>query len=87
MVNVDKVVKEAYIMWETTPSKLHPRRYLEGFYPLTTETYPVFSKYPTFVVDYQVMKKLRSPNLAMTMLFSCCSCKREKNSEKKSRNI
>ena len=56
-MNVDKVIKEAYIMWETTPSKLHPQRYLEEFCPLTTETYPVFNKYPSFVVDYQVMKK------------------------------
>lgn len=54
-MNVDKVIKEAYVMWETTPSKLHPRRQLEGFSPLTTDTYPVFSKYPSFVVDYQVM--------------------------------
>ena len=39
---------------ETTDDEIHPRRLLEDFIPLTKGQYPVFNKYPKFIVDYQV---------------------------------
>ena len=48
------LIEEAYRIWETTPAQLHPRQLLEEFTPLPHVTYPVFNKYPKFIVDYQV---------------------------------
>ena len=42
-------------MEETTPPDLNPKRMLEPFMPLTRGSYPVFNKYPKFIVDYQVI--------------------------------
>ena len=48
------VVKEAYRLMESTPDDIHPAQSLEEFQPLTKGQYPVFNKYPKFIVDYQV---------------------------------
>jgi len=32
---------------------------LESFVPLTKGTYPVFNRYPKFIVDYQVQERER----------------------------
>ena len=44
-------------MHETTPTELHPEHLLEPFVPLTKGTYPLFNKYPKFIVDYQVQER------------------------------
>ena len=54
-VDVRQVIKEAYRLSEATPSELHPDLKLEPFTPLTQGQYPVFNKYPKFIVDYQVI--------------------------------
>ena len=41
-------------MQETTPTEIHPQETLGVFTPLTRDTYPVFNKYPKFIVDFQV---------------------------------
>ncbi|CAE1172894.1 TBC1 domain family member 31 [Acanthosepion pharaonis] len=58
-VNVQKVIKTAYHLMETTDEDIHPRRLLEGFVPLTKGQYPVFNKYPKFIVDYQKQERER----------------------------
>ena len=39
---------------DATPESVHPRKLLTEFSPLTKGQYPVFNKYPKFIVDYQV---------------------------------
>lgn len=46
---------------ESTPDDVHPQNILEDYVPLTKGNYPVFNKYPTFIVDYQVKPTLLSP--------------------------
>ena len=42
-------------MMETTPDNLSPAHLLQPFAPLSKgSSYPVFNKYPNFIVDYQV---------------------------------
>ena len=45
-------------MQETTPTEIHPQETLGVFTPLTRHTYPVFNKYPKFIVDFQVSCKI-----------------------------
>ena len=54
-VDMKQVLKEAYRIMEATPDSLHPRKLLTEFTPLTKGQYPVFNKYPKFIVDYQVI--------------------------------
>lgn len=58
-VDVRRVLKEAYRLMEATPEDIHPRGSLEDFKPLTVGQYPVFNKYPKFIVDYQVQERER----------------------------
>ena len=53
-VEVGAVVREAYRLQDSTPVEVHPKRMLEPFAPLTKGQYPIFNKYPKFIVDYQV---------------------------------
>jgi len=39
---------------DSTPADIHPQNVLEDFTPLTQGQYPIFNKYPKFIVDYQV---------------------------------
>ncbi|NXO62876.1 TBC31 protein, partial [Phainopepla nitens] len=52
-VDINDVIKEAYHLMEATPPEIHPQHMLDDFTPLTKGQYPVFHKYPTFIVDYQ----------------------------------
>ncbi|NWW81661.1 TBC31 protein, partial [Climacteris rufus] len=52
-VDINAVIKEAYRLMEATPLDIHPQRMLDDFTPLTKGQYPVFNKYPKFIVDYQ----------------------------------
>ncbi len=53
------VIREAYRLQQTTPSDLHPQVMTDPFCPLSKGTYPVFNKYPKFIVDYQVRERER----------------------------
>ena len=44
---------------DTTPDDSHPQRMMEEYIPLTKGQYPVFNKYPKFIVDYQVQERER----------------------------
>ncbi|NWU88711.1 TBC31 protein, partial [Upupa epops] len=50
-LDINAVIKEAYHLMEATPLDLHPQHVLDDFTPLTKGQYPVFNKYPEFVVD------------------------------------
>lgn len=52
-LDINVVIKEAYHFMEATPPDIHPQRVLDDFIPLTKGQYPVFNKYPKFIVDYQ----------------------------------
>ncbi|NWI95333.1 TBC31 protein, partial [Pitta sordida] len=55
-LNINVVIKEAYRLMEATPLVIHPQRMLEDFMPLTKGQYPIFNKYPKFIVDYQAQE-------------------------------
>ncbi|NXO83392.1 TBC31 protein, partial [Sitta europaea] len=55
-VDINDVIKEAYHLMEATPPDIHPQRMLDDFTPLTKGQYPVFNKYPTFIVNYQAQE-------------------------------
>ncbi|XP_072051869.1 TBC1 domain family member 31-like [Amphiura filiformis] len=56
-VDISGVIKEAYRLDESTPDDIHPARMLEEFQPLTRGQYPIFNKYPKFIVDYQAQER------------------------------
>ncbi len=58
-LDLGAVIREAYRLQQTTPPDLHPEQLMEPFSPLTKGTYPVFNKYPKFIVDYQVRERER----------------------------
>ncbi|XP_078073007.1 TBC1 domain family member 31 isoform X2 [Mustelus asterias] len=58
-LDLDAVIKEAYHLMDITPEDIHPRRMLDDFVPLTKGQYPIFNKYPKFVVDYQTKERER----------------------------
>ena len=53
-MEVGTVIREAYRLQDSTPAEVNPKRMLEPFIPLTRGQYPIFNKYPKFIVDYQV---------------------------------
>ena len=44
---------------DSTPEDIHPINLLAQFEPLTVGQYPVFNKYPKFIVDYQIQERER----------------------------
>ncbi|XP_054241318.1 TBC1 domain family member 31 isoform X2 [Indicator indicator] len=56
-LDIDVVIKKAYHLMEATPLDIHPQRMLDDFIPLTKGQYPVFNKYPKFIVDYQTRER------------------------------
>ncbi|XP_061461954.1 TBC1 domain family member 31 [Rhineura floridana] len=58
-LDISAVIKEAYHLMECTPADIHPRRMLDDFVPLTKGQYPIFNKYPKFIVDYQSQERER----------------------------
>nr|XP_014436296.1 TBC1 domain family member 31 isoform X3 [Pelodiscus sinensis] len=58
-LDINVVIKEAYHLMEATPADIHPKRMLDDFIPLTKGQYPVFNKYPKFIVDYQTQERER----------------------------
>ncbi|NWU70187.1 TBC31 protein, partial [Pterocles burchelli] len=55
-LDINVVIKEAYHLVEATPLDIHPQHMLDDFIPLTKGQYPVFNKYPKFIVDYQTQE-------------------------------
>jgi len=53
-LSVGQLVNEAYHIMDSTPADIHPQNVLEDFSPLTKGQYPIFNKFPKFIVDYQV---------------------------------
>ncbi|XP_069477672.1 TBC1 domain family member 31 isoform X2 [Ambystoma mexicanum] len=58
-LDINIMIKETYHLMNATPADIHPQRLLEDFVPLTKGQYPVFNKYPKFVVDYQNQERER----------------------------
>ncbi|NXP11957.1 TBC31 protein, partial [Thinocorus orbignyianus] len=58
-LDINVVIKEAYHLMETTPLDIHPQRMLDDFIPLTKGQYPIFNKYPKFIVDCQTQEQER----------------------------
>ncbi|KAJ8394642.1 hypothetical protein AAFF_G00044450 [Aldrovandia affinis] len=58
-LDVSTVIKETYRLMDTTPAELHPCSMLKDFEPLTRGQYPIFNKYPTFIVEHQSQERER----------------------------
>ena len=54
------VIAEAYRISMTTPKNIDPIKILDEFQPIAVgETYPIYNKYPKFIVDYQSKERER----------------------------
>ncbi|XP_029447827.1 TBC1 domain family member 31 isoform X2 [Rhinatrema bivittatum] len=58
-LDINAIIKEAYHLMEVTPADIHPKHLLEDFVPLTKGQYPIFNKYPKFIVDFQNQERER----------------------------
>ncbi|MCJ8728306.1 hypothetical protein PDJAM_G00002930 [Pangasius djambal] len=58
-IDMSAMLKETYRLMELTPADLHPHSMLNDFEPLTPGQYPIFNKYPTFIVEYQCQERER----------------------------
>ena len=59
-LDIGAVLREAYRLMECTPSEVDPKSNMKVFAPIPiSETYPIFNKYPKFIVDYQAQEKER----------------------------
>eukprot|EP00794_Sanderia_malayensis_P018697 gene18697-20585_t len=58
-IDVNALIKETYRLYESTPDDIHPKRMISEFIPLTRGQYPIFDKYPKFVVDYLIQERER----------------------------
>ncbi|XP_051999243.1 TBC1 domain family member 31-like isoform X1 [Xyrauchen texanus] len=58
-LDIGAMLKEAYRLMENTPADIHPSSTLSEFEPLTQGQYPIFNKYPTFIVEYQSQERER----------------------------
>ncbi|XP_028919506.1 TBC1 domain family member 31 isoform X1 [Ornithorhynchus anatinus] len=67
-LDINALIREAYRLMDVTPADIHPRRMLDDFVPLTKGQYPIFNKYPKFIVDYQTQERERIRNDEMEYL-------------------
>lgn len=58
-MNIKAIIDEGYRIHNTTPKSLHPKYKLQHFEPITSGQYPIFNKYPKFIVNYQVPYQLK----------------------------
>ncbi|XP_018122050.1 TBC1 domain family member 31 isoform X1 [Xenopus laevis] len=58
-LDISNMIREAYHLMDTSPAEIHPQRLLSDFEPLTRGQYPIFNKYPKFIVDYQGQERER----------------------------
>lgn len=56
-LDIGAMLKETYQLMEITPADMHPSSVLSDFEPLTQGQYPIFNKYPTFIVEYQSQER------------------------------
>ncbi|XP_028969233.2 TBC1 domain family member 31 isoform X2 [Esox lucius] len=67
-LDISAMIKETYRLMEGTPAEIHPRNMLADFQPLTRGQYPVFNKYPTYIVEYQSQERERIRQQEMEFL-------------------
>jgi hypothetical protein len=67
-MSIQTILVEAYRLSEVTPADIDPKRMIESFEPLTRGQYPVFNKYPKFIVDYQIQEKEKLREEEMTYI-------------------
>ncbi|KAL4616977.1 TBC1 domain family member 31 [Arapaima gigas] len=58
-LDIDTLIKETYRLMDSTPTEIHPCSMLDDFEPLTRGQYPIFNKYPTFIVEYHSQERNR----------------------------
>ncbi|KAJ3209747.1 TBC1 domain member 31 [Dinochytrium kinnereticum] len=58
-VSVDSVLIDAYRLHDRTPEKLSPTTRFAPFEPVLAGQYPIFNKFPEFIVNYQSKMKER----------------------------
>ncbi|NWH73463.1 TBC31 protein, partial [Piaya cayana] len=58
-LDINIMIKKAYQFMEATPPDIHPKCMFDDFIPLTKGQYPIFNKYPKFIVDYQTRERER----------------------------
>ncbi|XP_073446398.1 TBC1 domain family member 31 [Dendrobates tinctorius] len=58
-LDINTMINEAYHVMDATPAEIHPHQLLSEFVPLTKGQYPIFNKYPKFIVDYQSQERER----------------------------
>ncbi|KAG8570135.1 hypothetical protein GDO81_011110 [Engystomops pustulosus] len=58
-LDISAMIRETYHVMESTPTEIHPQKLLSDFVPLTKGQYPIFNKYPEFIVDYQSQERER----------------------------
>ncbi|KAG8535208.1 hypothetical protein GDO81_029184, partial [Engystomops pustulosus] len=58
-LDISAMIRETYHVMESTPTEIHPQKLLSDFVPLTKGQYPIFNKYPKFIVDYQSQERER----------------------------
>ncbi|KAJ8013220.1 hypothetical protein DPEC_G00051010 [Dallia pectoralis] len=56
-LDISTMIRETYRMMEGTPDEIHPRNMLDDFQPLTRGPYPIFNKYPAYIVEYQSQER------------------------------
>lgn len=56
-VSVTHVILHAYRLSESTPSSLSAASFVSSFTPCNRGEYPVFNKFPDFIVNYQSKMK------------------------------
>lgn len=56
-VRVTSVILLAYKLQESTPASLSSASFVASFTPCLTGEYPMFNKYPEFIVNYQSKMK------------------------------
>ncbi|XP_016301352.1 TBC1 domain family member 31-like isoform X2 [Sinocyclocheilus anshuiensis] len=58
-LDISAMLKETYRLMDSTPADIQPSAVLSDFEPLTQGQYPIFNKYPTFIVEYQSQERER----------------------------
>uniref|UniRef100_A0A672S9N9 TBC1 domain family member 31 n=1 Tax=Sinocyclocheilus grahami TaxID=75366 RepID=A0A672S9N9_SINGR len=58
-LDISAMLKETYRLLDSTPADIQPSSVLSDFEPLTQGQYPIFNKYPTFIVEYQSQERER----------------------------
>ncbi|KAJ3121971.1 TBC1 domain member 31 [Nowakowskiella sp. JEL0407] len=52
-LQLEEIFQIATKLNSTTPPKLHPATFYQPFQPIISGNYPIFNKFPVYIVDYQ----------------------------------